>query len=229
MKGRSCLLVAAVGVAIGTGCSESIINPPGDTAELRLTHASSGLGAVDVEIGGEAVIRGVGFGNTSPLVLVPAGSQRLVVRTATQVLGTVDGVLSENHVNSVVVAAGTPQLSAVVEPDTGSTAPSRANLRLVTVATTNTASPTLLNALLNYSGVPADSTARIGGIDATVARYGSLMYFDPGAIRIRYVPAGASSPVLAEANFEIAAGVKKAAVLSRNPDGSYKVEIVVEQ
>jgi hypothetical protein len=74
--------------------------------------------------------------------------------------------------------------------------------------------------------VSQDSTAKLG-FDATVARYGSLMYFDPGHFRLSYVPAG-TTDVLVAPEFDIAVGEVKVAVLSRDPDGTYRVSIVSE-
>jgi len=42
------------------------------------------------------------------------------------------------------------------------------------------------------------------------------------------VPEGAITTVLAQAEFDIAAGEKKAAILERGSDGVYRVQIVVE-
>lgn len=220
-------LAAGIGLVTVVACSDTVIDPPEDGAELRLIHASAGSGSVDLEIGGQVVIRGVPYGKTSPLVVVPSGAQHLVVRTGNSIIGTIDGTLSSARVNSVVVSGGAAQLASVVDGDTGSVAPNRANIRLVTVATTNTAAPTLLHALFNWAGLP-DSTIKFG-LDATVARYGTLMYFDPGNFTIKYVAQGTTTPIVAQAAFSVAAGEKKALVLSRLPDGTYHVEVVTEQ
>lgn len=220
-------VAAAIACSALLACKEAIVDPPGDLADLRLLHASAGLGVMDIEIDGVPVIRGVAFGASSPLVAVPAGSQRLVVKAAGAVLGSIQGELSSAHVNSVVVAGGVPQLSAVVVPDTGQVAPNRANLRMIVHASGNPASPTNLQALLTGSSLPADSTLRFG-VDATQSRYSSLMYFDPGTFTFRYVPAGTNGPVLAEATFAVAAGQTKAIILSRAANGTYKAEVVVE-
>jgi hypothetical protein len=180
-----------------------------------------------MDVAGSAVIRGVSYGNTSPVVVVPSGSQQLIVRAGSQVVGTMTGNLSTSHINNVVVADGIAALSSVVDNDTGSVAPARANIRLVVTAAENTTDPTLLQALLNWSGDP-DSTMRFG-IDTKVARYFSLMYFNPGHFTIKYVPTGTDGPILTQAQFDVAAGEKKALVLSRGSDGVYKVEVVVEK
>jgi hypothetical protein len=227
MKVANRLILAAVGLAAIVGCKESIIDPPKDTAQIRLVHATPGLSALDMDVAGSAVIRGIAFGNTSAVVVVPSGSQQLVVRAGNQVVGNLSGSLSTSHINNVVVADGIASLSSVVDNDTGSVAPARANVRLVVTAAENTSDPTLLQALLTWSGA-ADSTMRFG-IDTKVARYFSLMYFNPGHFTVKYVPTGTDGPVLAEAGFDVAAGEKKALVLSRGADGVYKVEVVVEK
>lgn len=65
-------------------------------------------------------------------------------------------------------------------------------------------------------------------MDASIARYGTLMYFDPGHFTVTFVPAGGST-VLAMVSFEMAAGEKKAVVLQRAADGTYSAQVVVEQ
>ena len=203
-------------------------NSPRMEAELRLLHASSNLGALDLNVGDRTLISSVPFGSASPVTRVPAGLQHLTVTVNKAIIGELDVELSTEHVNAVVVAAGVPQFSTDVVPDTGAAIANRANFRLVNVATSNTTPPTHLTVLLNFPDVSADSVARFGGYDATVARYWSLMYFDPGHFRIWYVPEGAITTVLAQAEFDIAAGEKKAAILERGSDGVYRVQIVVE-
>ncbi|MGE0439778.1 MAG: DUF4397 domain-containing protein [Gemmatimonadales bacterium] len=218
--------VAAAGVA-AAACSSSTTGN-GDTAELRLIHASAATGTVDLEVAGQPVVTGLAFGQSSALEEVPAGSQTIVARSGGQVIGTLTATLSSQRVNSFVVSAGTVQMSSDVVPDTGSVAPTRANLRFVVVATTNAAAPTQLDALLSGTSIGQDSTQRFGGFDAQVARYYSLLYYDPGQFTVRFVAAGTSTPVLAEATFSVAVGETKAAVLSRAAGGSYTVDIVTE-
>jgi hypothetical protein len=218
----------ALAFALLSSCGGDTASPDGPQADLRLLHASSSLGALDLSVGDQTLISNVAFGTSSPIVRVPAGEQHITVRAGGTVVGGLDVQLSTDHVNAVVVAGGVPQFSSDVVPDTGAVNPARANLRLVNVATGNSAAPTQLQVLLNFPGVSADSTAKFGGYDATVARYWSLLYFDPGHFRIRYVPQGTTT-VLAEAEFDIAAGETKAAVLRRLDDGSYQVEIVKEE
>ena len=220
-------MVASLGVALVAACSDTIVEPPANGAELRLLHASAGFGNLELEVGGTTVIRDVPYGRSSPLVIVPSGSQRLVVRAGGTVVGTIDGNLAATHVNSVIVAGGVPQLASQVDPDTGTVAPARANIRFVVHGTDNTAAPTQLHALLSGTTLPVDSTMRFG-IDATVSRYWSLMYFNPGRFTVKFVPQGATTPVLTEATFDVATGEAKALVLRREAGGAYKVEVVVE-
>jgi hypothetical protein len=217
--------VLTPGVLFVAQCSSS--SGPAGEAELRVLHATPALGPVDVAVGGVTVIHAVPFGTTSSLVRVPAGQQHLVVRSGSQVLGELDPTLVLQHINSVVVANGTPQFSEVVVPDTGQALSNRANLRLVNVVGPNAQPPTLLDLLLKAPNSNPDSVARLGGIDTRIASYGTLMYFDPGHFILQYVPAGGSA-VLAELSFDLAAGEKRAVVLQRAADGTYSAQLVVE-
>ncbi len=222
------LMMAAVGW-LAVGCDESPIGPPGGTARLRLLHASAATGAVDVLIGNSQVISNVTFGNGSPIALVAAGAQQLVVRSGTQVLGQLSGTLSTSHVNTVVVANGTANLSAVVS-DTGAVNPTRGNVRLVNVVGPTSADPTLLRALLTATGQPgqAADSVQVFAFDAKVGSYGTLMYFSPGQITVKFQPQGAST-VLTQVSFAVAAGEVKAVVLERGADGVYKAQVVTER
>jgi hypothetical protein len=222
------IALLAAACATVSACSTVIDDSPRDSAELRLIHASTGTGSVDLDVGGKAVVRGLPFGQSSPLEEVPAGQQNLVVRAGGQVIGTLAGVLSAVHVNTLVVSGGTAQLASVVVPDTGAVAPTRANIRFVVVASSNATAPTKLDALLSGAPIGQDSTQRFGGLDSEVSKYWSLLYYDAGQFTVQFVPAGATSPVLASAAFSVAAGQKKALVLSRAANGSYGVEVVVE-
>ncbi len=223
------LMMAAVGW-LAAGCGESPIGPPGGkTAKLRLLHASAATGAVDVMIGNSQVISNVTFGNGSPIALVAAGAQQLVVRSGGQVLGQLSGTLSTSHVNTVVVANGTANLSAVVT-DTGAVDPTRGNVRLVNVAGPTSADPTLLQALLsatNQQGQAADSVQKFG-FDAKVGSYGTLMYLTPGQVTVKFVAQGTPA-VLTQVSFAVAAGEAKAVVLERGADGVYKSQVLTER
>jgi hypothetical protein len=216
--------LAAFTAAVIAGCSDST-PPVEDDAELRVVHATASLGAVDVLIDGEPILSGVSFG-ASRGAQVPSGTHQLTFRAGGTVLGEITADLTTDHVNAVVVANGAPQLSATVIPDTGAVAAARANLRLVNVVGANVSDPTNLQVLINFPGVSPDSTARLG-MDAKVASYSSLLYFDPGHFRLRYVPAGTNT-VLAEAEFDIPVGQVRVAVLQRDANGQYRVSIATE-
>ena len=230
MSLRAIRAMLAAGVLTGlvaTACDDDPTDPGGPTAELRLLHATSDLGAVDLLIDGQAMISGITFGNASAITEVPAGVQRLVVRSGATVLGEIDVNLSTSHVNAVTVADGVPQFSETVVPDTGAVASNRANIRLVNVVGPNTSEPTILDVLINFPGVSPDSTAVLG-VDSKVASYGTLMYFDAGQFRFRFVPEDGST-ILAETTFSVANGETRAVVLQRDANGTYRIEVVTEQ
>jgi uncharacterized protein DUF4397 len=218
-------VVIPCGLLFGA-CSESP-NGPADQAELRLLHATPALGPVDVEVAGVTVIHSVAYGTASSLVQVPGGQQHLVVRTGNQILGELDQTLSSQHVNSVVVADGTPRFLAFVTPDTGQVISNRANIRMVNVVGPTNQPPTLLQILVKAPNPNPDSVATFG-MDTRIASYGSLMYFDPGHFTFKFVPSGGST-VLVETSFDVGAGEKKAVVLERDANGTYRVQVIVEQ
>jgi len=217
-------LVAPCGILLA-GCGTA--NEPAGEAVLRVLHATPALGPVDVEVGGVTVVHGVAYGTASTLVRVPGGQQHLVFSSGGQVLGALDPMLSLQHVNGVVVANGAPQFLSQVTPDTGQAISNRANVRMVNVIGSNTQPPTLLDVLVHAPNANPDSVVKLG-IETTIARYGTLMYFDPGHFTFTYMPAGGST-VLAQVAFDVAAGEKKAVVLQRAADGTYSVQVVVEQ
>jgi hypothetical protein len=180
-----------------------------------------------VDVAGTTVVQALAYGTASRLVQVPGGQQHLVVRVGGQVLGELDQALSLQHVNSLVVAAGTPRFLTTVTPDTGQPVTNRANVRIVNVVGPTSTPPTLLQILMRAPNANPDSVA-ILGLDTQIASYGTLMYFDPGHFTFTFVPAGAAT-VLAEASFDVAAGEKKAVILERAADGTYRVQVLVEQ
>lgn len=213
------------GIVLLGACAAETSGPEGE-AELRVLHATPALGSIEVAVGGVTVIGSIVYGTASTLVRVPAGRQRIVVRSGVQILGELEPTLTREHVNSVVVANGTPQFLQVT-PDTGQTLSNRANVRMVNVVGSNLDAPTLLDVLVKAPNANPDSVIKFG-IDTKIARYGSLMYFDPGHFSFKYVPAGGSA-VLTEVSFDMLAGEKKAVVLERAADGTYRVQVVVEQ
>ena len=222
---RSAALLAAACGALSTACGSS--GEPSGEATLRVLHATPALGPVDVSVAGVTVAHGIVYGTASTLVHVPGGQQHLEVRSNGQLLGTLDPLFSLQHVNGVAVVNGAPQWLSEVTPDTGQSISNRANVRMVNVVGSNTQPPTLLDVLVHAPGLNPDSVMKFG-VDATIARYGTLMYFDPGHFTFAYVPRGGST-VLAQVGFDVAAGEKKAVVLQRAADGTYSVQVVVEQ
>ena len=193
-------------------------------AEMRAVHADPATGPLDIQVGGMTVISGLAYGYTSAVVQVPAGTQEITVRSGSLVVAELDAAISESVINSLLVSAGATQLATQVDPDTGAVAPTRANLRMVNIVGANATAPTLLQAKL---AAPAPDTVMTFGVDAQVARYGSLMYFDPGSFTMRFVPAGGTD-VLAEVTFDVALGETKAVVLERDAGGTYHATVVVE-
>ncbi|MHB1329469.1 MAG: DUF4397 domain-containing protein [Gemmatimonadales bacterium] len=226
----------AAAILLLGACTDQVTEPgpPGSTAELRIVNVHQGVGSVDVEVEGQLVARNVAFGSTSSLILVKSGARRLTIKANGGVLGTVEANLDPERLNSLIVAPGGTQLSAQVEPDTlwssggsGTTNPNRAYIRMIEVATENDALPVQLQALATAPGTVPDSVMRFG-VNATVGRRGSLMAFNPGTFSWKYVAAGTSTPILAEASFEVAGGQVKAVVLSRRSTGQYVVDVVTE-
>jgi len=219
---RSTLLFLAILLA---ACGSSTSGPAGE-AELRVLHATPNLGSLDVDVGGATVVRGVSYGTTSRLLDVPAGEQHIVVRSAGQVLGELTATLSLQHLNSIVVADGTPRFVEQVTPDTGQVISNRANIRMVNVVGPTSVPPTLLAVKVAAPNANPDSVISFG-MDATIASYSTLMYFDPGHFSFRYLPSGGST-VLAETAFDVAAGETKTVVLERGADGVYRVQVLIE-
>lgn len=219
--------VAAIAmVVLAAACGDS--SSPGTAqAALTIVHATSTLDPIDVMVGDEPVVTGLAYGEASAPIAVSSGIQRIIVHVGNDTIADFQTTLTTEHVNALVVANGAAQVSESIIPDTGAVAPARANLRLVNVVGTNLSDPTLLDVLINFPGVGPDSTARIGGIDTKIARYNSLMYFDAGSFRLRYVPQG-TTDVLAEVEFDIAVGEVKVAVLQRAANGTYTITIVEE-
>jgi hypothetical protein len=223
---RACLLLAVSPLVIAS-CSDSTgSGPPTGQAQLRAIHATSTLGSIDVLVGGNVVISGLSFGQISSPVSIPGGTQRFVVRSGTTVLRDFQYSTTTANVNNLVVADSGAQFAPVIVPDTGQPAPSKANIRLVNVVGANLTPPTSLQVLIKAPNANPDSVVT-SNLDATIAAYWSLMYFDPGTFDIRYVPAG-DTTTLAHVTFSVAAGEKKAVVLSREDGGLYNAEVTTE-
>lgn len=223
--------IAALVLAATSACSsDSATTPPeeqGPQAELKVLNASAGAGALDIDVGDKRVITGLSEGRSSALTLVPAGSQRVRVKQGSTVIAELETTLSTQRINVVTVAQGNAQVSSSIIPDTGQAASNRANVRVINIASGNTADPTMMHLLINFPDVSTDSTARIG-LDTKIASHGTLMYFNPGQFRFRLVPQN-TTDVLAEETFTVAAGEKRAVVVERAANGSYSLRVVIEQ
>ena len=213
-------------ITAAAACSDGTSPRRTPDAELKVVHASTQVGAIDVTVGGVAAATGLGYGQSSPVVTVPSGPQLVVVRSGGAQVTQFTVTLGTSHRNALTFGSDTAQVSAVT-PDTGQPIANRANVRLINVASANTSDPTLLQLHLNFPGVSTDSTAVLA-FDAKVPRHGSLMYFNPGRFVARLGPQGTTRPLLAEAEFDVAAGAKKAIVVERAESGSYTIRVVSE-
>lgn len=224
MRARPITFAAALAGCIAAACTDGT-GTGGPTTQLKVVHAAAALGAVDVQVGNRAVITGLPYGQSSALTDVPGGAQHITVRSGSVVIAQLDAMLTMAGVNAITVGDDTVQVTPVT-PDTGIAISNRANVRMINIVGTNTSEPTNLDVLLNFPDVSPDSVA-VFGLNTTIASHGPLMYFNPGHFRVRFVPDGGSA-VLTEAEFDVAAGQKKAIVLSRSDAGVYSVRIVTE-
>jgi hypothetical protein len=225
MRITSCApAVALLAVVVGASCSDPVDPPVQGSAALRVVHASPLLGAIDVRVADVSAVSGLGFGHTSPLVTVPSGVQVITVRSNGSLVAELSANLMTDRDNAMTVGRDTTQISPVI-PDTGHAITNRANIRLINVVGSNKTDPTLLQVRLRFPDV-GDSTALLG-LDSKIASHGPLMYFNPGHFSLTIVPQGGTT-VLAQAEFDVAAGQKRAIVLERSANGAYSVRIVVE-
>jgi hypothetical protein len=199
---------------------------PERQGQLQVAHASAATGPIDVEVDGAIVVSGLAYGGTSAVVDVPAGSRQFTVRSGATVVGDMQHDVATDQLNNLVLSGGFIQFSDSIVPDTGLPIPTKANLRLVNVVGPTSAPPTLLEVLIQAPNANPDSVVH-SNIDATIATYWSLMYFDPGSFNVRYVPQG-DTVTLASASFDVAAGEKKQVILSRDAGGNYSVEVITE-
>jgi hypothetical protein len=218
--------LAATIVAVAACGKDDVSSPTTGSAEFRFVHSSSRIGAVDVYLAGNKVIDGVTFGRSSPKVPAAAGVQHLTLRSGGTVIRQLDAMFAARQVSAVVLTDDTVEVTQQ-SPDTGTvTTNTRANIRLINVAGTNTAPPTLLDVLINAPGVGADSIPRLG-LDTRFSSTGPLMYWDPGSFRFRFVAHGLTT-VLAEVSFDVAAGEKRSVVLDRDASGTYRARVVID-
>ena len=221
---RTSALVAA---ATAVACSSDPTIPNGEAREATLTvvHASPATGRVDVRVAGVSVVSDLAYGRSSGARPVPSGTREIIVRSGGIELTRFSATLTAGEGTALTIGEDTTQMSPVI-PDTGHVVSNRANLRLVNVVGPNTTDPTSLSMRLSFPDVSPDSIAVIG-LDAKIASHGPLMYFNPGHFRVWFVPQGTMT-VLAQAEFDVAAGEKAVIVLERSASGAYSVRIVRE-
>ena len=218
---RAAPLVVLLAVACSSDPTNS--NGNGPKAELTVVHASPGIGLIDVRVANVSVVSGLAYGRSSGVRQVAAGASEIVVRASDSVIARFSANLTADQATALTIGEDTTQMSNVM-PDTGIAVSNRANVRLVNVVGPTTANPTQLSLRLNFPGVSAESTAVIG-LDTRIASHGPLMYFDPGHFRAAFVAQG-STTVLAQTEFDVAAGKTAIIVLERNAAGAYVVRIV---
>jgi hypothetical protein len=217
---------AIAGVAAALACGDGTGASPGE-AEFQVWHATAGLGALDVQVGSATAVSGLQSGRSSRVVRVAEGIQHIRVRSGSDVVGEMNYDLSTAQLNTLVIADSALQFSGQVTPDTGTVASNRANVRMINVVGPNTSDPTLLDVEVIAPSTNPDSILTFG-MDSKVASRGPLMYFDPGHFIFTYLPQGTTT-VLAEVEFDVAAGEKKAVVLERAEDGTYSATVLVEE
>lgn len=220
--------IALMVVAVAQACSSDPAVPDdrGGKAELTVVHASPALGLIDVRVADQSVVNGLAYGRSSGPRLVHAGTRVITVRSADSMIAEVTTTLTAGEGTALTIGEDTTQLGTVI-PDTGVAVSNRANLRLVNVVGPTSAAPTSLSVRLGFPDVSPDSIAVLG-LDARVASHGPLMYFNPGHFRVWLVPQG-SMTVLAQAEFDVAAGETALIVVGRNADGAYSVQIIRER
>ena len=228
MKFRPYLYAASLGLITGAfalaACSSDDGGVPMN-ADFKLVHADASAGPVDVEIAGATVIQDLSYGHASAVTQVPGGTQHVVLRSGATVIATLDADISETTLNNLVLSSTGAQFSSVVTPDTGAVATDRANIRMVNVVGSNTEEPNVLAVKVT---APAPDTVMTFGVDTRIARYGTLMYFDPGECTFKFQPEGENT-VLTQVTFTVAAGETKDVVLDRAADGTYSASVVIEE
>jgi hypothetical protein len=211
---------------MGCGADTDVTTPALTSAEIKFVHANAAVGPVDVYVAGIKVIGGVPFGRSSGKVATTAGRQHVTLRSGGGVVDELDATIAAHEVTAIVFTQDSAQATPVT-PDTGlATANTRANVRVVNVAGSNTSPPTLLDVRIRAPDFASDSVPKLG-LDTRTSSHGPLMYFDPGSFRFTFVPHGETT-VLAEVSFDVAAGEKKAVVLERESNGQYRASVVVE-
>lgn len=219
------------------GCA-SDSNGPADTARIRLVHAAAGAPSLDLVVGGQKVLEGIAPAQVSSFAEAPVGSQTLSLRAAgnSAVLGSLAATLQEGAEYTVMVTGSTTDLTAAMVVDTGQARPDRAHIRLINVPPIRTGPdsasplpPLLLDVYVTAPGVsPAQATPNLQ-MDANIASYSSLLYFDPGTYVVRYTQAGSKMVETETAALAIGVGEVQSVTLFRRPDGSFTTSVVRER
>jgi Domain of unknown function (DUF4397) len=230
--------ISTLVLALCLGGCASDSNGPADTARIRLVHAAAGAPSLDLVVGGQLVLQGVAPAQVSSFAESPAGSQTLSLRSAgnSAVLSTLAATLQAGAEYTVMVTGSTTDLTPAVVADTGQARPDRAHIRLINVPPIRTGPdsasplpPLLLDVYITAPDrSPAEATPNLQ-MDANIASYSSLLYFDPGTYLVRYTRAGTTTVETETAALAIGAGEVQSVTLFRRPDGSFATSIVRER
>ena len=116
---RKLVIGAAAGIslAFAAACSDATSEPVPqvEQAELKVLHATAGVGALDVDVGDTRVISGLSSAKSAK-TLVPAGMQRVRIRQGATLLADLQTLLTTEHVNVVTLANGAAQVSRQIPP-----------------------------------------------------------------------------------------------------------------
>ena len=229
-------LTPVLALALGGCASDS--SGPAETARIRLVHAAAGAPSLDLVVGGQKVLEGIAPAQVSSFAEAPVGSQTISLRATgnSAVLGTLAATLQVGAEYTVMVTGSTTDLTPAVVVDTGQARPDRAHIRLINVPPIRTGPdsasplpPLLLDVYLTAPGVSPAQTAPNLQMDANIASYSSLLYFDPGTYVVRYTRAGTTTVETETAALAIGAGEAQSVTLFRRPDGSFATSIVRER
>ena len=234
--GQACglvLLLAGCGDTDGPGGSDG-------TATMRMMNAAASGAALDLIVGGMVVAGGVEYEHASAVATVPGGVQTLAVRRSGEA-----GVLASRSVDLTPGAKYTVMVSGsfaslVLTPsvvvDTGLARPDRANLRIINISTIvmpqdSSSMPAAipLEVFITAPGAALAGATSTLSLDARFSSYSSLIYFDPGTYVVRFVTPGTTNVVAGTPSIPIASGQVRAVTLQRQPDGTWRTSVVVEE
>ena len=179
--------LSALACAVALGCADD--NPVKTLdSRLRLVHASSNTGNVDVYIDGLQVAQNVVYGTGSAYMNVRAGSKTIQVRnagTATVVVETTQNLVG-NTDNTLLIANMNSTVQAWLVPDDNSP-PSDGNIRLRVV-----------QAAPSAGGLDIYLTAPTGDLGAVMPNFTNIQFHNytpylevaSGQWRVRATPTG---------------------------------------